>query len=379
MKTKGEIPENGYEHERIVMPKTNGIIDVNIGDYIYYATPRQLRQKYPRSEKAQQTVLATRQAIKDIMDRKDNRKIMLAGGCSVHLIPEEKSQYKVIAKLNDDPLLSKYFLFLTRSCMEKPRTGPDSWQGKGIDPDFQFKQHERNLGKGREISRELFLYANELGLPIATEYLDRETPQYTGGLVSLAWIGARSMRDNEMQKMGSILSMPTFYKNTLNGSLDLAISGILAAREKQIVRGIDEDGVACDVRGRGNKYCGLILRGSDSRPNYYEEDVQKAMRKMEKAGLVPQIIVDCSHGNSKKNHEKQQNVFYNVSDQMKTNPAIIGAMLEVYGVGGQQETIPLKPEGGLDIEKLEERKSLTDPCMSLDMFMGLIENAASKF
>jgi 3-deoxy-7-phosphoheptulonate synthase len=240
-----------------------------------------------------------------------------------------------------------------RVYFEKPRTTV-GWKGLINDPhlDGTF-----DIPAGLRLARKLLLKINEMGLPAATEMLDPVTPQYTADLVSWASIGARTTESQTHRQMASGLSMPVGFKNATDGNLQIAIDAMISARSEHSFLGIDHAGQTCIVHTTGNKHGHLILRGGRSGTNYDEATMQAAIAGMIKAGLTPNVMVDCSHANSDKDYRKQEIVWHDVLRQRAAgNPQPLGMMLESNLEDGQQKLTS-------DLSQLRYGISITDACL----------------
>ena len=259
------------------------------------------------------------------------------------------------------------FHVLARFCPEKPRTGI-GWPGYVWDPHMNGTlDPEKSL---RDI-RHLMAYAATLGLGLAAEFVDTDNvPRYITDGLCYGWIGARTSESHFHHAHASRTSVPIGIKNTLSGGLENVIAGIKKARAPAVSGGRDlpTDAFAM-FRSKGNAYAHLILRGFTGRTNYDAGSVLEAVKLMIGAGIPPRIVIDCNHGNSGKDPDKQPEVFSDVSQQMGYNNLIRGAMLEVYINSGAQK-IPADL-AGFDRRTLRPGLSVTDACMPLDSFREL--------
>ena len=273
-------------------------------------TPRALRDRYPRSDKATSTVEKGRQEIRDILDRKDERLLVVVGPCSIHDTDLAKEYASRLLPLREE--LSSSLNIVMRVYFEKPRTTV-GWKGFINDPDLDdsFKIDD-GLARGRE----LLLYLADAGLPTGTEALDPISPQYLSDLFSWAAIGARTTESQTHREMASGLSMAVGFKNGTNGSLDVAVNALRSASSSHRFLGINFDGATSIVHTRGNEYGHVILRGGSAGPNYDREHVRFAENELSSAGLPARIMIDCAHANSNKNHEVQPLVAANVAEQV---------------------------------------------------------------
>ena len=312
-------------------------------------TPKELMQEYPLTETAAQTVSDARQDIQNILDKKDPRLLIVTGPCSIHN-PQEALEYAQKVKQLSEEVKDKALLVM-RAYFEKPRTQL-GWKGALYDPDMN---DTYNIQKGHEQARELLLQINELGVPTATEFLGLLTPQYYEDLISYSAIGARTVESQPHREMTSGLSMPVGLKNNTEGSIVSAINAIKSAQGKHnFVTGNSERNYAI-VQTNGNPYAHIILRGGE-KPNHDPESIKQTEELLEKNQLPKSIIIDCSHANSNKDYTKQPEVFNSTIRQRKTNPNIVGVMLESNLQPGNQK-IPQ------DLSQLQYGVSITDACI----------------
>ena len=236
-----------------------------------------------------------------------------------------------------------------------------------IDPHLDYSS---NIPEGLRIARRILLAINELGLPTATEVLDPIVPQYTADLVAWAAVGARTTESQTHREMASGLSMPVGFKNSTDGNLQVAIDAIVSARDPHRFLGLDQDGRIGVVSTRGNRTGHVILRGGRAGTNYDEASVGAAVSMLERAGLAPVLMVDCSHDNSGKKHQNQETAWNSVLEQRAQSPSspIVGAMLESNLFEGRQ-SIPDDPG------QLRYGVSITDECMSWDTTERMLTGA----
>ena len=254
-----------------------------------------------------------------------------------------------------------------RVYFEKPRTTV-GWKGLINDPNLD---GSFDISNGLKRSREFLLKVNELGIPVATEFLDPFIPQYLADLVSWGAIGARTSESQTHREMASGLSVPVGFKNGTGGSNQIAIDAIISASSPHTFLGIDLDGNASIVHTKGNEVCHLVLRGGSNGPNYDEKSVKEAENQIKKSGLDPKIIIDCSHANSNKDHKKQPIVFENILTQkLKGNKSIVGLMLESHINEGNQSLS--------DPNNLKYGVSITDACINWETTNDLITDAQKK-
>ena len=341
---------------------TDKILDASIQSSLPLITPTQIKEKIPLTEDAKNTVLQGRQAIRDILDGKDSRKFIIVGPCSIHNVDVAIDYANRLKALADK--VSDQLLLVMRVYFEKPRTTV-GWKGLVNDPDLD---GSFNMQKGLTTARSILLRIAELGLPAATESLDPITPQYLSELISWTAIGARTTESQTHREMASGLSMPVGFKNSTDGNIKVALEAMLSSRASHSFLGINQIGQVSTFKTSGNQYGHLILRGGH-RPNYDAATVTHAEEKLVQLGLPPKLVIDCSHGNSYKNHKLQGTVLENILQQIVDgNHSIVGMMLESNLHEGNQKI-------SKDTKKLSYGVSITDKCIGWDETEELILSA----
>jgi len=337
------------------------IRDINVREIVRLQPPKVYLQKLPANKEIRRVVLEARRQIVEILSGQDKRLLIIVGPCSIHDIKaglEYAELLTSVAKKFKDKLL-----IVMRSYFEKPRT-TIGWMGLIPDPDLN---ETFESGKGLYIAREFLLKIVGMGLPAATEFVDPITPQYIADLISWAAIGARTSESSAHRRMASGLSMPVGFKNSTSGDVQVAINGIVAAKSPQSFLGIDLRGRSSVVITKGNPYGHLILRGGSSGPNYDSKSVAEAIVRLTTSGLPPQLIVDCSHGNSGKDIKRQSSAFREViSQRLRGNTNIVGLMMESNLFPGNQALNNGKPA------ELKYGVSVTDPCIGWDETLELV-------
>ena len=326
------------------------IDDLNITSNEILITPEQLKAKIPLSAAAQATVVESRQVIRDILDGKDHRLFIVIGPCSIHDIEAAKDYAARLKKLAEE--VSDTLYLVMRVYFEKPRTTV-GWKGLINDPylDDSFK-----IQDGLHIGRQLLRDLAEMGLPTATEALDPISPQYLQDLISWSAIGARTTESQTHREMASGLSSAVGFKNGTDGGLTVAINALQSVSSPHRFLGINQEGGVSIVTTKGNAYGHVVLRGGNGKPNYDSVSVAICEQELTKAGIRPNIMVDCSHANSQKDHAKQIGVCQSVVDQRRAGYSPIrGVMIESHLVGGNQ-TIAARDD-------LIYGKSITDACL----------------
>ncbi|MGV3721305.1 MAG: 3-deoxy-7-phosphoheptulonate synthase [Actinomycetota bacterium] len=329
---------------------THPVYNVNIVSDTVLATPREIISRLPLSDELQHRILGFRQELQNILDRKDSRLFVVVGPCSIHE-PKSALEYaERLARLAER--VSDTMLLVMRVYFEKPRT-VSGWKGYINDPDLDDSFH---IEKGLFRARQLLLQLAELGLPVGTEALDPITPQYISDLISWTAIGARTTESQTHREMTSGLSTPVAFKNGTDGNVEIAINAIRSAALPHRFLGINADGQCSVFHTRGNAYGHVVLRGGAA-PNYDAASIAACEARLAKAGLQPNIVVDCSHGNSFKKPELQPQVFRDCIDQIAAgNTSIVGMMLESHLSAGRQD-IPA------DLSQLKYGVSVTDGCI----------------
>jgi 3-deoxy-7-phosphoheptulonate synthase len=344
------------------MIKTNNLKIKSITPII---APADLRQVFPQTEGASEFVSASRATLTNIIARKDPRLMVVVGPCSIH-DPRAAIEYaERLATLSHD--LSDQLFLVMRVYFEKPRT-TIGWKGLINDPDMNGSHH---ISKGLGIARGLLCRMTELRLPVANEMLDPITPEYVADLICWGAIGARTTESQTHREMASGLSFPVGFKNGTDGNLQIAIDAMNAARNPHSFLGINREGLTSIVQTTGNPDVHMVLRGG-KKPNYHPEDIKKTEEMLVKGGLFPSIMIDCSHGNSEKNHENQPLVLDNVIDQVVAgNHSINGVMIESFLEAGNQ-SIPK------DLSHLKYGVSITDKCIDWATTERMLRSAHKK-
>jgi 3-deoxy-7-phosphoheptulonate synthase len=325
--------------------------NVNIASQKILMTPKQLKEELPMPHKSVEFVSNARQQIADILTGKDNRKLAIVGPCSIHDIKSAKEYAFKLKNLHDK--LSDQLYIVMRVYFEKPRT-TIGWKGLINDPHLN---NSFDVEQGLLIARELLLWLAKLEIPVATEMLDPISPQYLSELISWTAIGARTSESQTHREMASGLSMPIGFKYGTTGSASDAINAMKAASSAHSFMGINGQGQVTLLNTTGNPFGHVILRGGD-KPNYHAQDIALYKQKLNQAQLTTNLMVDCSHGNSLKDHNKQVLVLENIVDQILAgNQSIIGFMLESHLHEGNQKLLN-------DDAALRYGVSITDACIN---------------
>lgn len=327
-------------------------------------SPGLLLDELPLSENAAILVAETRYSIQSILNRKDDRLLVVVGPCSIH---DPAAAIDYAKKLKD--CIDQYkneLCIVMRVYFEKPRTTV-GWKGLINDPKLD---NTFDINQGLRTARQLLLEINDLGIPTGSEFLDTIIPQYVSDLTSWAAIGARTTESQIHRELASGLSMPVGFKNGTMGSIDIAVDAICAAKEPHHFLGVSKQAIAAIVSTNGNPDCHIILRGSKTGTNYDSASIEKTRKLIESRKLPSRIMVDCSHGNSNKNYKKQNDVLNALCDQKREGEqSIFGLMIESNLMPGNQKMIPNEP--------LIYGQSITDACVNWEETQSLLEHLSN--
>lgn len=341
----------------------------NVKQFQPLLSPVHLREKEPVSNSIEQLVLESRQVIQDIIDKRDDRLLVICGPCSIH---DPKAALEYAEKLMNlkEKVQDKIFVVM-RVYFEKPRTTV-GWKGLITDPDLDGSDQ---IEKGLLLARKLLLDISKMGLPSATEFLDPIVPQFIGDLISWAAIGARTTESQTHRMMASGLSMPVGFKNNTNGNKKAAVNAMQSALNSHSFLGIGDDGKINIVTTKGNPYGHIILRGGEGLPNFDKASIEETQALLESAKVNPAIMVDCSHANSGKKFEKQEVAWKSILEQRAAgNKNLIGMMLESNLIEGNQ-SLPAQVPGKAMLDQLEYGVSITDACVSFPSTEKLFDQA----
>ena len=339
--------------------------NLNVEQQEVLITPEQLKARLPVSEDVREAVNGYRETVRNIVDRKDPRLLVVVGPCSIHDVEAAKEYAQRLKRLSGD--IADHVFVVMRAYFEKPRSTV-GWKGLINDPhlDDSFK-----VAEGLHIGRQLLLELSQMGLPLATEALDPITPQYMQDLISWSAIGARTTESQTHREMASGLSCPVGFKNGTDGSLGVAINALESVASPHRFLGISPTGQVSVIQTKGNAHGHVVLRGGSSGPNYSPEHIQACEAALEKLGLTQSIMVDCSHANSNKDHRQQRNVVNSVSQQIAAgNRSITGLMIESHLHEGNQSIS--NPDG------LSYGVSITDACINWDETDSLLRQLAEQ-
>jgi 3-deoxy-7-phosphoheptulonate synthase len=336
------------------LDKTSQTDDERIKDITVLPPPEHLIRFFPiRGTPVEGLIGRTRAAIADIMAGRDDRLLVIMGPCSIHdpaaaldyarRLVEQRAQYADTLEI----VMRVYF--------EKPRTTV-GWKGLINDP---YLDESYRIDEGLRIARQLLIDINRLGLPAGSEFLDVISPQYIGDLIAWGAIGARTTESQVHRELASGISAPIGFKNGTDGNIRIATDAIQAAARGHHFLSVHKNGQVAIVQTNGNKDCHVILRGGKA-PNYDAASVQAACDDLLKAGLPATLMVDCSHANSSKQHQKQLDVARDIAAQMAGGSRqVFGVMVESHLTEGAQKFSPGKDS----VSALAYGQSITDACL----------------
>ncbi|QWD75824.1 3-deoxy-7-phosphoheptulonate synthase [Polynucleobacter sp. MWH-UH24A] len=360
-------PHNPQENWYASLDKTSATDDQRVGNITVLPPPEHLIRFFPIAGTPTEKLIGrTRDKIRNLIHGKDDRLLVIIGPCSIH-DPSAALEYcqrlmKERTRLADD------LEIVMRVYFEKPRTTV-GWKGLINDPylDESFKIEE-----GLRIARQVLMEINRLGMPAGSEFLDVISPQYIADLISWGAIGARTTESQVHRELSSGLSAPIGFKNGTDGNIKIATDAIQAAHRPHHFLSVHKNGQVAIVETKGNKDCHVILRGGKE-PNYEAKYVEAACAELEVAKLPASLMVDLSHANSSKQHQRQIDVANNVAEQIEHGSRkIFGVMIESHLNAGAQKFTPGKD----DPKQLEYGKSITDACINWDDSVKVLERLA---
>ncbi|MDD2942407.1 MAG: 3-deoxy-7-phosphoheptulonate synthase [bacterium] len=339
--------------------------NINIVSQTVLPTPLQIRNGYPLSDLAGETVLAGRQTIRNILDGRDKRIFVVVGPCSIH-DPLAAIEYAKRLRLLAEEVKETMFLVM-RVYFEKPRTTV-GWKGFINDP---YLNDSFEIEAGLSQARKLLLEIAEIGLPTGTEALDPVVPQYIQDLISWTAIGARTAESQTHRELSSGLSTPVGFKNATSGSVSAAVNALHSVSSPHRFLGINSHGQSCVFHTKGNRYAHVVLRGG-KKPNYDSVSVTESVELLQKEGLPVNLMIDCSHANSSKDHNRQPLVFRDCINQILSGQnAICGLMLESNLHAGNQSF-----SGNAD--ELQYGVSITDACIDWETTEKILREADKR-
>jgi 3-deoxy-7-phosphoheptulonate synthase len=327
--------------------------------------PAILLEEIPITERASNVVASTRQAIAAVIERRDPRLVVIVGPCSIH---DTSAGLEYAAALQRLAVrYQEHLVVVMRTYFEKPRTSV-GWKGLINDPDLDESFH---INKGLRLARQLLVDVNDMGLATASEFLDTQIPQHIADLISWVAIGARTTESQVHRELASGLSMPVGFKNSTDGTTQTAVDAVLSARSPHLFPSVTKQGVSAIFQTTGNDTCHVILRGgSRTGPNYDEAAVKDVSARLAAKGLHEAVMIDCSHGNSQKNHLRQLEVSASIAAQVAAGSwQIFGVMVESHLVEGRQDYVHGAPS--------VHGQSITDACISLAQTEPLLAELAN--
>ena len=338
--------------------------DERIKDITVLPPPEHLIRFFPIQGTAVESLVAqTRKRIQSIMAGKDDRLLVVIGPCSIH-DPHAALEYAARLKAQRERYADTLEIVM-RVYFEKPRTTV-GWKGLINDP---YLDESFRIDEGLRIARQLLIDINRLGLPAGSEFLDVISPQYLGDLIAWGAIGARTTESQGHRELASGLSAPIGFKNGTDGNIKIATDAIQAAAGGHHFLSVHKNGQVAIVQTQGNPDCHVILRGGKA-PNYDAASVAAACQDLAKAGLAQSLMVDCSHANSSKQHQKQLDVAHDISGQLRHGSSqIFGVMVESHLTAGAQKFTPGKDS----VQGLAYGQSITDACLGWDDSLACLD------
>ncbi len=340
--------------------------DINVLSEETLINPNQLKKDIPASPAAQATVSNARLAIKKILAREDPRLFVIVGPCSIHHVEQALDYANRLKSLAEE--VSDTLLLVMRVYFEKPRTTV-GWKGFVNDPHMD---DSFNISEGLHLGRKLLVDLAEMGIPTSTEALDPVSPQYMQDMISWSAIGARTTESQTHREMASGLSSAVGFKNGTDGGLEVAINALNSVTSPHRFLGINHEGEVAVIHTRGNRHAHIVLRGGGGRPNYDSVSVSICEQKLLKASIPANIMIDCSHANSSKDHNRQSLVMNNVGNQIvEGNQSIVGLMVES-NIGAGNQSIPE------NLDDLQYGVSVTDACVDWATTETMIRDLRNK-
>jgi 3-deoxy-7-phosphoheptulonate synthase len=364
MSQQNTNPANWYS----VVDKTSDTDDQRIHNISVLPPPEHLIRFFPISGTPTEALISkTRKKIRDIIHGKDDRLLVIIGPCSIH-DPRAALEY-CHRLLAERKRFAGELEIVMRVYFEKPRTTV-GWKGLINDP---YLDESYRIEEGLRLARQVLMEINRLGMPAGSEFLDVISPQYIADLISWGAIGARTTESQVHRELASGLSAPIGFKNGTDGNIKIATDAIQAAARPHHFLSVHKNGQVSVVETKGNKDCHVILRGGKE-PNYEVQYVNAACAELEAAKLPAGLMVDLSHANSSKKHERQIVVADNIAEQIESGShQIFGVMIESHLNDGAQKFTPGKD----DPAKLEYGKSITDACINWDDSVKVLERLST--
>ncbi len=340
--------------------------NLNIESHRLLTTPEQLKARLPVTEAVREYVQEAREAVRAVLERRDHRLLVVVGPCSIHDVEAAREYARRLQALSEK--VGDSLLLVMRAYFEKPRTTV-GWKGLINDPHLDDTFH---IDEGLTLARQLLLDVASLGLPLATEALDPITPQYLQDLIAWSAIGARTTESQTHRELASGLSSAVGFKNGTDGSLDVAVNALQSVASPHRFLGINPAGQVAVLHTRGNPYAHIVLRGGTQGPNYDAASIASCEQALQSIQPDPNIMVDCSHANSDKDHTRQPLVAQEICRQIIAgNRSVIGLMIESHLRDGNQKLT----RGG---DGLDYGVSITDACIDWDTTVTLLHDLADK-
>jgi len=341
------------------MQQTDDLRIVEVNEVV---APQTLHDEYPITDSAAETIYNARQAIHNVLHRQDDRLLVVVGPCSIHDTKAAREYAQKLKAIKQE--LDQDLIIVMRIYFEKPRTTV-GWKGLINDP---YLDESFQINEGLKLARHLLLDVADMGVPTATEFLDLISPQYIADLIAWGAIGARTTESQGHRELASGLSCPVGFKNGTDGGFKIATDAMMSASRPHIFMSLTKEGRSAIFQTTGNEDCHIILRGGKA-PNYDAVHVQEACEQMKKSGMTPNLMIDCSHANSLKQHERQLIVADDIAQQISTGDnRIMGAMIESHLVSGRQDVE--------DKNNLTYGQSITDACIDWEQTEGALRKLA---
>lgn len=339
--------------------------DTRILGYDPLIPPQILQEEHPLTDAAKKTVIQGRQDARKVILHEDDRLLVVVGPCSIHDVDAALEYAKLLKPLSDS--LGDALVIVMRTYFEKPRTTV-GWKGLINDPDMD---GTFAINRGLRIARKLLKDLNELGIPVGCELLDTISPQFVGDLIAWGAIGARTTESQLHRELASGVSFPVGFKNGTDGNVKIALDAIQAASNGHHFLGVTKQGLAAITNTRGNDQCHVILRGGNTGPNYDKEHVDSVVTQITGSKMRASVMVDCSHGNSRKDFRNQPLVVESVCEQVSAgNKSIVGVMIESNINEGNQKVPAEGPSA------LKYGVSITDACVSWETTVKMLNDLA---
>jgi 3-deoxy-7-phosphoheptulonate synthase len=367
MNAKATAPAASHDHARsglVLSERTSETDDQRIEDVTPLPPPEHLIRFFPiAGTPTEKLIKHTRTAVRHIMHGKDDRLLVIIGPCSIH---DPAAALEYARRLAPERArFADTLEIVMRVYFEKPRTTV-GWKGLINDP---YLDESYRIDEGLRIARQLLVEINRLGVPAGSEFLDTISPQYIGDLISWGAIGARTTESQVHRELASGLSAPIGFKNGTDGNLKIACDAIQAAARPHHFLSVHKNGQVAIVETKGNKDCHVILRGGRL-PNYDNQSVAAACQALTEAKLNPVLMVDCSHANSSKQHQRQIDVAKDIAGQLRAGSRqIFGVMVESHLLDGAQKFTPGKDQPGA----LVYGQSITDACIGWDDSLNVLQ------